>query len=152
MEFNKAHLFTSVYADNVKVGSRGYFADDLKSIKNKVEEGGPLSELKVIYAEDSAVRFAAEFNKTAYFLFYLVKEPEEKKFCPYTKIDEIPSTVVRKSDNAKLLIAGARNNEVYIVSEGWTDMKALFDYYTWDDGSVCGLEVADEANETYKTN
>lgn len=144
MEFNDAYLFTSAYADRVKIGSRGYFADDLKSLKNKVKEGGPLSELKVIYAEDSAARFTAESNKTAYFLFYLVKEPEEKKFSPYTNIGEIPGIVVRKSDDAKLFIAGARNNEVYIVSEGWTDMKTLFDYYTWDDGTPCGVEVVDE--------
>lgn len=38
MEFAKAKIFTALNADEVKVGSKGYFADNLRSLRGAAEE------------------------------------------------------------------------------------------------------------------
>lgn len=38
MEFAKAKIFTALNADEVKVGSNGYFADNLRSLRGAAEE------------------------------------------------------------------------------------------------------------------
>lgn len=38
MEFDKAKVFTVLNADEVKIGSSGYFADNLRSLRVAAEE------------------------------------------------------------------------------------------------------------------
>lgn len=38
MEFDKAKVFTALNADEVKVGSKGYFADSIRVLKETIKE------------------------------------------------------------------------------------------------------------------
>lgn len=37
MEFDKSRVFTALNADEIKVGSKGYFADNLRSLRGAAE-------------------------------------------------------------------------------------------------------------------
>ena len=55
MEFDESKLYTLVNADKVKIGSKGYYADDLKTLKERVNShsGRWLGEVNKIYDEDN---------------------------------------------------------------------------------------------------
>lgn len=90
MEFDKSRVYTMLNADEVKEGSEGYFADNFKDLKDIVasefsERFGKISKIK---AEGYCLRFHKE-DSYDYSIFYLVKEPQEKKFRPYSNPDEM---------------------------------------------------------------
>lgn len=147
MKFNINQVYTPLYADDVKLGSGGYFADSLTELKRKVQEGGPVTELAAINGEDAATRFCAS-SVSSYFLFYLVDKPKEKKFRPYKDTTEmecgVADCVYCKDDNSKLMIAGIKIMQLYISSIGWINMQELFTDYEWPNGKPCGVEVTDE--------
>ncbi len=77
MEFDKSKVFTSLNADELKVGSKAIVASSLDELKEYVESDCDPSTIECIQPEYCPNRFTA-FNK--YFnLAYLISEPEEKK-------------------------------------------------------------------------
>ena len=85
MKFDKTRVYTASNADEVKVGSKGYFADSISDLKKKVNEGKELFILVKIFGEEAAARFSV-FAASSYILFYLVEEPKEKIYRPYDDI------------------------------------------------------------------
>ena len=143
MEFDKTRVYTAFNADEVKVGSKGYFADSINELKRKVDEGNETSTLTKIFGEESATRFSVS-PVSSYILFYLVEEPEEKTYQPYYNTDEIPGgallKIVVSSDGTRLLITAVEDKRVYLGPQGWVDLHGLYEYYTWPDGTPCGVE------------
>lgn len=145
MEFNKAKVFTALNADKVKIGSKGYYADNLKTLKERVNSHSErwCGEVDKIYDTGSTYRFAIK-NNTEFALFYLVEEPEEKKYQPYHNTSEIPSgalfSIVVSGDNTRLLITAVEDKRVYLGPHGWVDLYDLCKYYTWLNGTPCGKE------------
>ena len=90
MEFDKSKVYTLLNADEVKIGSEGYFADNLDDLKDMVERERVeyCGKIDSIEAESYSCRFHKK-DKYCYGLFYLVKEPEEKKFRPYSNPEEM---------------------------------------------------------------
>lgn len=78
MNFNKLRVFTPLNADQVPVGSKGYFAETLGNLKNAVEMRGETAELTSIRDETHACRFYCAEYKSAWSLFYLVEEPKDE--------------------------------------------------------------------------
>ena len=143
MEFDKTRVYTALNADEVKVGSKGYFADSISELKRKVSEGDEPLTLVKICEEEAATRFAT-FSASVYFLFYLVEEPKEKKYQPYYNTDEIPGGALLKTvvcgDGTRLLIIAVEEKRVCLGYQGWVDLYDLYEYYTWPDGTPCGKE------------
>lgn len=83
MEFDKSKVYTALNADEVKVGSKGYFADNLFWLKEQVSTNMPTDTISQIYTESSDRRFIME-PTTLYSLFYLVEEPKEEKYRPFS--------------------------------------------------------------------
>ena len=82
MEFDKNKVYTAANADEVKVGSKGFFADSLAGLRLDVfSEYTTLRELTDVYNEHVDHRFETNDggNIDVYNLFYLVEEPQEKK-------------------------------------------------------------------------
>jgi hypothetical protein len=83
MEFDKSRVFTALNADEVKVGSKGYFADSIRVLKETIKEtlkdscAAAYGEIDEIKNDSCACRFSIKKN-SAYSFFYLVKEPMEK--------------------------------------------------------------------------
>lgn len=76
MKFDANKVQTMVTADTVKVGSKGFFGDTLKSLKSRVEDGKNIQTLTEITDETSPFRFVSGENK--YCLFYPVEETEQQ--------------------------------------------------------------------------
>lgn len=143
MKFDKTRVYSICNADEVKIGSKGFFADNISDLKKKVNEGHELLTLVKIYGEKSATRFSIS-PISSYILFYLVEEPKEKIYRPYDDTAEMPNgamlDIVVSSDNTRLLITAAEDKRVYLGPQGWVDLYDLYKYYTWPNGTPCGVE------------
>lgn len=99
MEFDKSKVYTALNADEVKVGSKGYFADSLRELKDAVEQedNAAYREIAEIKAADMQNRFSykqfdfkgGECYNLDFNLFYLVEESKEEKYRPYKDTDEM---------------------------------------------------------------
>ncbi|WP_298739814.1 hypothetical protein [uncultured Treponema sp.] len=164
MEFDKNKVYTAANADEVKVGSKGFFADSLAGLRSNVfSEYTTLRELTDVYNEHVDHRFETNDgdNVSVYNLFYLVEEPQEKQLRPYKDTDEmidhfcrhfnlVPQEhclpiiwIKRIITGVKYLVVRIGADEVTIVYDnvGHTlDISELEDEYTYLDGSPCGIE------------
>lgn len=73
MKFDENKVYTVFDVDKIKPCSKGYFADNLVSLSNIVE-----NEYKPAYGEIDEVLFINGFTRkdgASYCLFYLVEEP-----------------------------------------------------------------------------
>lgn len=77
MEFDKSRVYTALNADELKVGSKVIVADNVRALKNAVEDEG-VRILQGIASESNVYRFVMSVDG-AYALAYLVEEPEEKE-------------------------------------------------------------------------
>lgn len=81
MEFNKTKVYTAVDIDEVKIGSKGYFADSPKALKYTVqaEIQGNYGEVTELMPDNDLYVFCQDDIPHPYALFYLVEEPKKKK-------------------------------------------------------------------------
>ncbi len=161
MEFDKSKVYTALNADDIKVGSKGYFADTISQLKKLVEqhyEG--YGEIDEIFPDSSDCRFRNK-DDTIYSFFYLVEEPEEKKFRPYKDTDEMikdfveryslyngfdgnknpmynPLIWVQNACGKKRLVTNTDDDSVYL--QKWVSLPEFAEAYTYLDGSPCGIE------------
>ena len=159
MEFDKAKVFTALNADEIKNGSKGYFADTLECLKNIVEhERSGFYGVVEINEECYVSRF--RLDKTDFCLFYLVEEPRKEEFRPYKDVDEMVEDFMKRfnvnippyampliwvktkdADKKYLIVRFAsalticHNVEVYT-----TTLEELAEAYTYLDGSPCGMK------------
>lgn len=77
MEFDKSRVYTALNADELKIGSKIIFADNLLGLKQNVKRNN-ITILSEIRDESNLSRFKVEDGRT-WNLAYLVEEPEEKK-------------------------------------------------------------------------
>lgn len=160
MEFDKSRVYTSVNADEVKVGSEGYFADNVYSLQQAVQykDKECFGKVDCIRGTDTGFRFAVD--GACFSLFYFIDEQEEKKLRPYKDTDEMvedfkkrfnvcvqpyemPLIWIKLKDTDKkyLVVRFAsslticHNIEVYAPT-----LEDLVEGYTYLDGSPCGIE------------
>lgn len=74
-KFDKNKILTCVTADQAKVGSRGYFGDNLHGIKRRFETD-TWENLAEVYDEYCDVRFKSE-SGSKWALFYPIEEKVE---------------------------------------------------------------------------
>lgn len=167
MEFDKSKVYTGLNADEVKVGSKGFFADTLFYLENYVKNERPLLIVQSINNKTCSRRFhAGDGNKISdnWGLFYLVEEPKEEKYRPYNSDEEliedfknrvssfayecdfIPSIWVKeKSNGDKYLITGfiKDDSDAYCVLIGtcFVSLSVLLESYTYLDGTPCGKKL-----------
>lgn len=160
MDFDKSKVYTVMTADKVKIGSKGYYADCPKDLEERVN-----SDIKAYYATLVEINPPSEVYRfkrgdafeADYALFYLVEEPQKKKFRPYNDTNEmidhfnehfelIPQEyrlpilwTKSKSTGRKHLITDCENDCVWIGSVS-IKFKDLYEHYTWLDDSPCGIK------------
>ena len=100
MKFDKSKVFTALNADELKVGSKGYFTDNIESLKLVVQSEDYLAfgELEKIQKPNMSYRFGMKESDKSFNLFYLVKEPQEKKFRPYSNPEEMIEDFKKRYD------------------------------------------------------
>ena len=170
MEFYVNKVFESLRADDVKIGSKGYCADSLANLKTIVE-----NEVKLAYGEvtrirdkDCLYRFCID-NIVDKAFFYLVEEPEENKFRPYSNPNEMIEDFKKRYNayggwsgkdnpmyNPLIWIKSKATGFRHLVTDYCDDdncnksciwigslalaFKELFDKYTYLDGTPCGIK------------
>lgn len=161
MKFDKTKVFTALNADEIKNGSKGYFADTLENMKYVVEHEHSEYYGKVveINGEPYVSRFRFE-DECDYCLFYLVEEPRKEEFRPYKDVDEMVEDFIKRfnvnvppyampliwvktkdADKKYLIVRFAsalticHNVEVYTPT-----LEELAEAYTYLDGSPCGMK------------
>lgn len=170
MKFNVDKVYTSVNADKVKIGSKGYFSDALKYLKDAVEQeqGEKYGEIAEIKDETYESRFKIK-DDYFYGLFYLVEDPKKTEYRPYNDVSEmidhfcshfnlvssthsLPHIWVKGKPESKYKdeitqAVGFYKNNVSIglpcnAKDKFTlyTLHELFDYFTYLDGTPCGIK------------
>jgi len=160
MEFDKSRVYTALNADELQIGSKCFFANNLAELKIHVEhEFAPNILIKVL-AEDHENRFAADFYQGEYPLVYLV-EPAETKYRPFISYENLITAIKRhgtairekKNKNSSIhLFAITVKGVAIITCEGesfgfYSPAVLLEDYVFADDDSPCGELVEETKNE-----
>ena len=78
MEFDINRVYTSVNADELKVGSKVIVADSLAWLRRYVDEDRPSETLKRVGNDESQYRFIMT-DESEYALAYLIEPPGKKK-------------------------------------------------------------------------
>ena len=161
MEFDKSRVYTSVNADEVKAGSKGYFANNIYSLQQAVQHNGKecFGKVDCVKGTDTGFRFAAD-NGTCFSLFYFIEEQEEKKLRPYRDSDEMVEDFkkrfnvcvqpyempliwikIKDTDKKYLVVRFASSLTICHNVEVYTPIfEDLVEGYTYLDGSPCGIE------------
>ena len=158
MIFDKNKVYTMLNADEVKAGSKGYFAEKLKDLRAIVSEEGDLRALVDVLGEEYERRFDEGGN--IWNLFYLVEEPEIDKYRPYKDTDEMiedfrerakayevnlskcpmfyPSIWLKSKENGDKPLCTYFGVSNVLVGMKYFSLETLFKKYTYLDGSPCG--------------
>lgn len=161
MEFDKSRVYTSVNADEVKVGSKGYLANNIYSLQQAVQYNDKecFGKIDCIRGTGTGFRFAAA-NDTCFSLFYLIEEQEEKKLRPYRDSDEMVEDFkkrfnvkvqpyempliwikIKDTDKKYLVVRFASALTIcHNVEVNTPTLEDLVEGYTYLDGSPCGIE------------
>lgn len=165
MKFDKSKVFTALNADEIKQGSKGYFANSIRILKETIKEtlkdscAATYGEIDEIKDDSCACRFIIKKN-SAYSFFYLVEKPKKKELRPYRNTDEMVEDFMERfnvnvppyampliwvktkgADKKYLIVRFAsalticHNVEVYTPT-----LEDLVEGYTYLDGSPCGIE------------
>lgn len=143
MEFDKSKVFTAFNADEVKIGSKGYFADTKEELIDNVQ-----SEI-FGFCTLKEVEITSELpfwtNASHYHYFYLVEKPKEKTKRPCTREELIE---MLKKQGLPMLKSSAGNyyytiksigdNNVYINEN--RSYESLCELYTLIDGTELWVE------------
>lgn len=136
MEFDKSKVYTTFDADEVKIGSKGYFADAKEYLIThvKFEDKDFYGTLDEIRHNSSELPFST--NESVYRYFYLVEEPEEptKRSCTREELIEM----LKKQGLPMLL---RKDNDtvytfVYLQSKTLTAVSSLsqrYIHYTYEE-------------------
>lgn len=164
MVFDKSKVYTALNADEIKPGSKGYYADNLKALRDVVcaADKSVFGEIENIYDDFCSRRFNIKDDcGYGYCLFYLIEEPQEKKFRPYKDTDEMiedfkkrynsyggwsgkdnpmycPLIWVQNACGKKRLVTNTDDDSVYL--QKWVSLPEFAEAYTYLDGSPCGIE------------
>jgi hypothetical protein len=159
MEFDKSKVYTALNADEVIVGSKGFFGDSILQLEDNMQIE-KIHTVRKIWDDDKYFRFQTE-EGACYSIFYLVEEP---KYRAYKNTDEmiedykertraygatpfecpmfnLPIWVKAKERTAKSLIYVFYPRSVYVGDEEEMPLDKLFEYYTYLDGSPCGKKI-----------
>lgn len=160
MEFDKSRIYTMVNADEVKLGSEGYFADNIYYLQQAVQhnEKGYFGKVEDIKDIGTGFRFVAD-NGTCFSLFYFIEVQEENKFRPFKNTDDMITEFCRRSgkllqfstiDPPVIYLKNKISGRSYIMSafdcnlvkihHETYNMVDLFNNFTFNDGSPCGIE------------
>ena len=123
MEFDINRVYTSVNADELKLGSKVCISDNMNGLKNCVKKEIDIGTLKEVLPESNSHRFVTDGGMD-WILAYLISEPEEKKL----KVSDLKvhDVLKHKTNNVVYSVEGIDydNNSVFFGGD-WSDDKDL---------------------------
>lgn len=153
MKFDKSKVYTALNADELEIGSKCIFADNLADLKDFVEHDYNLDVLLKVADENLNERFLGKNYSSWWYLAYLVEPTEKKKYRPFTSKKSLQAAIKKHGEWIKdittkdyFLIDPARSFDgISTVCVLWGESaKSLFDRFIFtDDDSPCG-ELVEE--------
>lgn len=116
MEFDKSRVYTALNADELKIGSKCIFANNIGSLKCKVEEGTDIRPIVQILNDAYERRFKTDV-RGEYPFAYLISEPEEKNWIVY----------ICRSEGVEPYITSCRSDKWESVKEKYGAKTKLFE-------------------------
>ena len=151
MEFEKSRVYTALNADELKVGSKCIFADDLGELKRLVSIEDTPQVLIKIKKESYKYRFerveADNMGDTLFALAYLIEPPAEPKYKPFESVDKAMEAIKKHGGWVcykcfSFLVTAydkARPDHAVCFSDNWYSLQDLYKSFVFaDDGSPCG--------------
>ena len=160
MEFDKSRVYTALNADELPIGSKCVFADNLRELRRLVSIEDTSQVLIAIKGESYKYRFeqakADCMGDTLFALAYLIEPPAEPKYKPFESFNNMADAAEKhgndieaKTGKCKGCIVGM-GLKGHVIINGMFGMyyfcstKELFEDYVFaDDGSPCG-ELVEE--------
>ena len=154
MEFDKSRVYTALNADELKIGSKCVFADDLRELRRLVSIEDTSQVLIAIKGESYKYRFeqakADCMGDTLFALAYLIEPPAEPKCKPFASVKKAMEAIkahgryVIKTNNMMSAFLVTEDDEdqeesrIFIDSH-WYSLQELCRLFVFaDDGSPCG--------------
>ena len=145
MEFDKSKVYTSLNADELKIGSKVYVSDNMYYLKKCVEDNFESCILARVMSEKEPKRFCIDKSNEKWQLVYLIEPPAEPKYKPFESIDKAMEAIkkhggwIKKKSNRYQYIVIAKRSFSLRLFDGWFTLEEIFyDYVFADDDSPCG--------------
>ena len=154
MEFDKSRVFSAVNADELKVGSKCVFADNLRELRRLVSIEDTSQVLIAIKGESYKYRFeqakADCMGDTLFALAYLIEPPSKPKYRPFESVEKAMEAIKKHGGWIKDTIYNrcsaviAYDDDTVKTVYDSVGVDALFDGFVFfDDDSPCG-ELVEE--------
>ena len=139
-------IYTCLSADMLKRGSRGYFADDLETLKKLVDSGENTHLLMQVNSRNATARFKTE-TEQSYCLFYLVSVPPEPYTRPYKSGDELlldfenrkhPLYVINDETGMIVMITALEQDGAWL-NGAKVEFTRLHKYFHFKNGDTVGV-------------
>ena len=144
MEFDKNKMLTVVTADQAKVGQKGWFADELGILRERVEKESPNVLERVDLSEDA--RYIFETNKFRWSLFYPALEPTYRRFANAEEFAPYRDKWVLYNQATRRILS-YNNYGVIIAQANWGDsgvrfitFETAFKEFRFEDGTPFGVK------------
>ena len=154
MEFDKSRVYTAVNADELKVGSKCIFANNVFTLKDHVRNNYPAEILINVCSETITERFNSDSDEF-YSLAYLIEPTAEPKYKPFSNIDKAREAInkhggwiSRRDCENYFFITGylpnLDNGAKICIGPIWHSLQELCDDFLFtDDRTPCG-ELVEE--------
>ena len=159
MEFDKLRVFSAVNADELPIGSKCIFADNMYFLRKHVEENSGCSILISVLPAAETKRFCTNYENTIekWQFAYIIEPSDKSKYQPFESIENV-MTAIRKhggwiADNEGFFnIMGVSSDTdglfykilILLGDRDWYSAEELLDRFSFaDDGSPCG-ELVEE--------
>ena len=156
MEFDKSRVYTAVNAEELPIGSICVFADTIRDLRRKIEEGKDTIRVKTfawlhIDGEGCGdIQFSDGFYTYNY--VYLIEPLAEPKYLPFASnnkameaIGKHGGWVKHKNEQYSFITAidiGEEDGYEIKIDDDWFSADELLKNYVFaDDGSPCGVLV-----------
>ena len=156
MKFDKSKVYTALNADELEIGSKCIFADNLTDLKKYVEHNYNIYTLFKIMGEDWFDRFAVTSFPDTYSLAYFVDPPPKTKYRPFISYEKLIVAIKRHGAGIRKKEDKNDSIDIYAMTVGGAIMTCegeafgfyppfvlLENYVFRADGSPCG-ELVEE--------
>lgn len=148
MEFDKSRVYTAVNADELPIGSKCIFANNVFTLKDHVRNNYPTEILISICNETIMERFNSDSDEF-YSLAYRIEPPSEPKYKPFESAEKAMEVIMKHGGWVKrlgfeyyYLIKGCcsdgRGLNIYTDVIPYTAESFFCSFIFADDGSPCG--------------
>ena len=157
IEFDKSHVFSALNAEELKIGSKCFFANTTRALKKIVQTSDAIYADTFIGLHNGirGVRFVAYYNYkyrycVKYRYAYLISSPPDRMYEPFQSVEKAMAAIkahgrwVKDKRNNILSIVFLKSDEQINILNSWYSLNDILRYYVFaDDDSPCG-ELVEE--------